>query len=258
MPCRFRPCIDLHDGMVKQIVGASLQDDGIGLQENFVSERAPSWFSRLFRGDQLLGGHIIKLGAGNDAAARDALQGWPNGMQIGGGIGIRNAAEWLEAGASHVIVTSALFDQSGIFQKSVLEDFRREIGPEKLVLDLSCLRSKDGWVVAMNRWQTLTNLTLSYQLLDALAPYCAEFLIHAADVEGLCGGVDSELVKFLGGWGNLPMTYAGGARGMDDVREIETAGRGLVDFTIGSSLDLYGGIGITYEVLVEFMKTQKS
>jgi phosphoribosylformimino-5-aminoimidazole carboxamide ribotide isomerase len=247
---RFRPCIDLHQGKVKQIVGGSLRDDGAGPRENFVSDKPPAWFAETFRRDALIGGHVIKLGPGNDEAAREALAAWPGGLQIGGGITEANAMEWLDAGASHVIVTSALFDASGKFLPAALEAMVKFTGAEKLVIDLSCRRTSSGWTVAMNRWQTLTDLDVTPATLDRLAPHCAEFLVHAADVEGLCGGIDAELVSLLGNWGKIPVTYAGGAATMDDVRLVESAGCGNVDVTVGSALDLFGGKGVRYDELV--------
>ncbi len=247
---RFRPCIDLHQGQVKQIVGGTLRDTGQAPTENFVSDQPPAWFARTFRDDRLTGGHVIKLGPGNDDAAREALAAWPGGLQIGGGISAANAAEWLDAGASHVIVTSALFDRDGRFLSHTLAGLVKSIGPEKLVIDLSCRRTSAGWTVAMNRWQTLTELDVTPATLDLLAPHCAEFLIHAADVEGLCGGIDAELVSLLGDWGKIPLTYAGGAATMDDLLLVESAGRGRVDITVGSALDLFGGKGLCYKDLV--------
>lgn len=246
MSCRFRPCIDLHEGKVKQIVGGSLRDDGPGPQENFVSEKSPEWFAGKFRKDGLTGGHVIMLGKGNEDAAKAALGGWPGGLQVGGGIRAENAASWLDAGASHVIVTSALFDQEGKFLKRSLEEIVSAVGKEKLVIDLSCRRTESGWTVAMNRWQTLTDIELTHDSLDRLLPYCDEFLIHAADVEGLCGGIDAELVEMLGNWGKCPLVYAGGAATMEDVRLVAEAGQGRVDVTVGSALDLFGGTGICY------------
>ena len=168
MNCRFRPCIDLHEGKVKQIVGGSLRDDGLGLTENFVSEKSPKWFAEKFREDGLRGGHVIMLGKGNANAAREALSGWPGGLQIGGGIHAQNAAGWLKNGASHVIVTSALFDSEGRFLENSLQDLVRETGRSRLVIDLSCRRTKTGWTVAMNRWQTLTDINVSVETLDGL------------------------------------------------------------------------------------------
>jgi len=246
---RFRPCIDLHQGKVKQIVGGSLRDDGPGPTENFVSEHSSGWFAERFREDGLTGGHVIKLGPGNDEAAREALAAWPGGLQIGGGINEDNAADWLDAGASHVIVTSALFDADGKFLEETLRALVAKIGKDKLVIDLSCRATAGGWTVAMNRWQKLTELTLDHATLDRLAPFCDEFLIHAADVEGLCRGIDADLVAHLGKWGRIPITYAGGAATIADLLLVEQAGRGKVDVTVGSALDLFGGNGLIYNDL---------
>lgn len=252
MPTQFRPCIDLHDGKVKQIVGGSLRDDGAGLRENFVSEDSAASFAARYRADGLTGGHVIKLGQGNDEAAREALAAYPGGLHIGGGITAGNAAEWLAHGASHVIVTSWLFDQDGRFLDERLAALKRRVGVDRLVLDLSCRRTATGWTVAMNRWQTLTDLNVTPATLDRLAGSCAEFLIHAADVEGLCGGIDAELVALLGAWGKIPMTYAGGVATMDDVLRVEQASGGKLDLTVGSALDIFGGKGVRYAQLVEW------
>jgi phosphoribosylformimino-5-aminoimidazole carboxamide ribotide isomerase len=243
----FRPCIDLHDGCVKQIVGGSLSDDGGGLRTNFVSSQPPEYYAELYRRDALAGGHVIMLGPGNEEAARRALAAWPGGLQIGGGIRAENAGEWLEAGASHVIVTSWLFDAAGNFLPERLAALVAAVGRERLVLDLSCRREPDGgWVVAMNRWQTRTGLTVSVALLDELAHSCAEFLVHAADVEGQCRGMDEDLLRLLGSWNGRPVTYAGGARHMEDLQLAHNLSNGRVDVTIGSALDIFGGSGVRY------------
>lgn len=244
---RFRPCIDLHDGRVKQIVGGSLSDDGQGLRTNFESDLPPRYYAELYRRDGLTGGHVIMLGAGNADAAREALAAWPGGLQVGGGIHDENAAEWLAAGASHVIVTSWLFSPEGKFLPERLEALVSAAGRERLVIDLSCRRtSEGGWTVAMNRWQTLTDLQVTPAVLDALAGSCAEFLIHAADVEGKCAGMDEELLALLGDWGKKPVTYAGGARSLEDLRLADDLSSGRVDVTIGSALDIFGGSGVRY------------
>ncbi|WP_367873795.1 phosphoribosylformimino-5-aminoimidazole carboxamide ribotide isomerase [Luteolibacter sp. Populi] len=248
---KFRPCIDLHQGKVKQIVGGTLRDDGPGPRENFVASAGAGEFAAKFRADALTGGHIIKLGPGNDEAAKEALAAWPGGMQIGGGIHAGNAPEWLAAGASHVIVTSWLFED-GKFSPQRLAELVAAIGAERLVIDLSCRRTASGWTVAMDRWQTLTDLDLTPAALDLLAHSCAEFLIHAADVEGLCRGIDADLVTMLGDWGKAPMTYAGGAATMADVELVGELSGGKVDLTVGSALDLFGGAGIRYDELVEW------
>jgi phosphoribosylformimino-5-aminoimidazole carboxamide ribotide isomerase len=251
---RFRPCIDLHHGQVKQIVGSSLRDSDDRPTENFVSERPAEWFAGKYKGDELFGGHVIKLGPGNDEAAKAALSAFPGGMQIGGGINDTNAESWLEAGASHVIVTSWLFDREGRFLPARLDRMVEEIGREKLVLDLSCKKVDDGWTVAMNRWQTLTDLHVTVETLDSLADRCDEFLVHAADVEGLCEGIDKDLVSLLGSWGRIPMTYAGGVASMEDVVLVATASDDKVDVTVGSSLDLFGGSGVKYDELIAWRR----
>jgi phosphoribosylformimino-5-aminoimidazole carboxamide ribotide isomerase len=247
---KFRPCIDLHQGVVKQIVGGTLRDEGEGPKENFISDRPAGWFAARFRDDALSGGHVIQLGPGNTAAAREALATWPGGLQIGGGITPANAAEWIDAGASHIIVTSTLFDSSGRLLPKILDALVAAVGRQRIVIDLSCRRTRTGWTVAMNRWQTLTEIDVTHATLDRLAPHCDEFLIHAADVEGLCRGIDADLVAHLGSWGKCPITYAGGAATMDDVLLVESASNGRVDVTVGSALDLFGGTGVCYDELV--------
>ncbi len=247
----FRPCIDLHDGKVKQIVGGSLKDDGAGLRTNFVSERPASWFAELYRRDGLMGGHVIKLGPGNDAAALAALAAFPGGLHLGGGVDADNATGWLEAGASHVIVTSWVF-RDGQLDWERLKSLVGVIGKQRLVLDLSCRRRGADYFVVTDRWQKFTELTVSRETLVRLADYCDEFLIHAADVEGLCRGIDSELVRKLGEWTPIPTTYAGGAKSLADLEEVTRVGNGRVDLTIGSALDIFGGTGVTYADAVEF------
>ena len=247
----FRPCIDLHEGKVKQIVGGSLQDDGAGLRTNFVSDRPASWFADLYRRDGLPGGHVIKLGPGNDVAAREALAAFPGGLHLGGGVDADNATGWLEAGASHVIVTSWVF-RDGQLDWERLKRLVGVIGKQRLVLDLSCRRRGADYFVVTDRWQKFTELTVSRETLVRLADYCDEFLIHAADVEGLCRGIDSELVARLGEWTPIPTTYAGGAKSLADLEEVTRAGNGRVDLTIGSALDIFGGSGVTYAEAVEF------
>jgi phosphoribosylformimino-5-aminoimidazole carboxamide ribotide isomerase len=253
---RFRPCIDLHDGRVKQIVGASLRDSGSGPVENFVSDRPAEWFAEKYRRDGLAGGHVVKLGPGNDLPARAALAAYPGGLQIGGGITAENAGDWLDAGASHVIVTSWLFDSQGRLQPARLQSLCTAVGHDRIVLDLSCRRvagsDSPRWRVAMNRWQTETEIEITTANLDRLSKFAAEFLIHAADVEGRCSGIDRELVQLLGGWSGIPLTYAGGVTTMDDVRLISEASHNRVDLTVGSALDLFGGQQIRYQQLLDW------
>lgn len=243
---KFRPCIDLHNGRVKQIVGGSLSEDGQGLRTNFESDRPAGYFSDIYRKDDLRGGHVIKLGAGNDAAAREALAAYPGGMQLGGGIQLENVADWLRAGASHVIVTSWLFDAEGHFLPGRLDQLVGEVGRERLILDLSCRARGESWVVAMNRWQALTDLDVDASTIAELAGSCDEFLVHAADVEGKCGGIDQQLVAFLGQHCPIPVTYAGGANALEDLTTVDRLSGGKVDLTIGSALDLFGGSQVRY------------
>jgi phosphoribosylformimino-5-aminoimidazole carboxamide ribotide isomerase len=242
----FRPCIDLHQGQVKQIVGGSLQDNNSGLLTNFTSEEPAEFYARRYAQDKLAGGHVIKLGPGNCSAARAALAAYPTGLQIGGGIQRENAAKWLEAGASHVIVTSWLFDAAGNFLPENLDSLIQEVGKERLVIDLSCRSHQDSWVVAMNRWQTHTNLNITPTTLKELGGNCAEFLIHAADVEGRCLGIDQKLVRFLGQHSPIPTTYAGGVHSSEDLATVHNLSQGTVDLTIGSALDLFGGNQVRY------------
>ncbi len=251
----FRPCIDLHEGKVKQIVGGTLSADSQGLKTNFVSERPAEWFAELYRRDHLPGGHVIMLGPGNEAPARAALAAYPGGLQIGGGINLDNAAAWLAAGASHVIVTSYVF-RDGRLHEERLAGLVRAIGRERLVLDLSC-RVRDGeYYVVTDRWQKFTDLAVTEETLTRLAASCAEFLVHAVDVEGLCRGVDQELISRLARSSPIPATYAGGASSLADLELVTEIGQGRVDLTIGSALDIFGGSGVRYRDVVEFNRRQ--
>jgi phosphoribosylformimino-5-aminoimidazole carboxamide ribotide isomerase len=249
---RFRPCIDLHEGRVKQIVGSSLSESGGALRTNFVSDQDASSFAAMYQRDGLIGGHVIMLGAGNEVAAKSALAAFSGGLHIGGGIHVGNASSWLEAGASHVIVTSHLFDSRGHFQQERLDALVSKVGRDRLVIDLSCKAVAGGWTVAMNRWQTLTDVTVNAATLDRLAAHCSEFLIHAVDVEGKCEGIDEALVRLLGDWDGLPITYAGGARSLEDLWRVQELSAGRVDVTIGSALDIFGGTGVKYRDCVQF------
>ena len=245
----FRPCIDLHEGKVKQIVGGTLSD--AGARTNFVSEQSAAWFAELYRRDDLRGGHVIMLGAGNETEARAALKTFPVGLQIGGGINSENARGWLDAGASHVIVTSWVF-REGRVDWARLEELVKLIGKEKLVLDLSCRKRGEDYFVVTDRWQKFTELVVNAETLKKFSAYCAEFLIHAVDVEGLCRGIDGELVEKLGAWSPIPMTYAGGANSLADLEAVTKLGQGKVDLTIGSALDIFGGGGVKYDDCVKF------
>jgi phosphoribosylformimino-5-aminoimidazole carboxamide ribotide isomerase len=246
----FRPCIDLHEGKVKQIVGGTLSDAAEHVRTNFVSEKSSAEFASLYRRDGLAGGHVIQLGAGNEEAARAALAAYPGGLQLGGGVNLDNAAAWLDAGASHVIVTSWVF-QGGRVDFERLASLGQKVGKERLVIDLSCRqRGGEYWVVT-DRWQKFTNVAVNAQTLTQLSRSCAEFLVHAVDVEGLCRGIDRELVALLGGHSPIPTTYAGGANSLEDLRAVSELSQGRVDLTIGSALDIFGGAGVRYQDAVE-------
>ena len=254
---KFRPCIDLHDGRVKQIVGSSLQDDNAELlQTNFIADNSSADYARMYRQDNLTGGHIIKLGPGNDEAAREALRAWPGGMQIGGGITLENGVDWLDEGASHIIVTSCVF-RNGKVDLAYLEKLVQKVGRDRLVLDLSCRRRGNEYYIVTERWQNFTEVAITPENLEFFARYCDEFLIHAADVEGKCSGIEEKLVELLGKNIMLPTTYAGGVRSLEDLYCIDSLGLGQLDATVGSALDIFGGSGLKYKDAVAFNR-QKS
>ncbi len=250
----FRPCIDLHEGKVKQIVGGTL-GAAADLRTNFVSERSSAYYAELYRHDGLKGGHVIMLGPGNDDAGRAALRAYPGGLQIGGGINLDNAASYLNDGAAQVIVTSWVF-QGGKVDWSRLQALVAAIGKERLVLDLSCRKRGGEYFVVTDRWQKFTELTVSQETLEKLAAYCVEFLVHAVDVEGLCRGIDEQLVTDLGAWSPLPTTYAGGANSLADLATVTKLGNDKIDLTIGSALDIFGGTGVKYADAVAFNRMQ--
>lgn len=244
---RFRPCIDIHNGCVKQIVGGSLADQNDQALENFVSSQDAKYYADLYKKDNLYGGHIILLNPATSPyykadldQAYMALKAFPQGMMIGGGITKDNAMDFIKAGASHVIVTSYVF-KDGQIQMDNLKAINSIVGKSHLVLDLSCKRRGDDYYVVTDRWQKFTELKLCNQTLDFLAPYCDEFLIHAVDVEGKASGIEAPLAKLLGQWKGLPMTYAGGISSQEDIQQLETLSQGYMDFTVGSALDLFGG-----------------
>ncbi|KAF2457129.1 phosphoribosylformimino-5-aminoimidazole carboxamide ribotide isomerase [Lineolata rhizophorae] len=261
---RFRPCIDLHAGSVKQIVGGTLSIDNASLKTNYVSEHPAGYFAQLYREHNLKGAHVIMLGPENEEAAREALAAWPNGMQVGGGIRADNAAEWIKAGAEKVIVTSYLFPKNEATAKPVfsmprLRDVLKALDDDtsKLVIDLSCRRRGDKWFIATNKWQDITDMEVNQETLDLLAPHCAEFLVHAADAEGLQRGIDAELVRSLGRWARRPVTYAGGARRLADLGRVRDLSAGRVDLTIGSALDVFGGEGVTLAECVRWNEDEE-
>ncbi len=226
----FRPCIDLHEGKVKQIVGGTLGAEAGRLQTNFVSQHPAAWYAELYKRDGLKGGHIIMLGPGNDEQAEAALEAYPGGMQLGGGVNLNNARDWLDSGASHVIVTSWVFPE-GVVDWERLKQLSQKIGKQRLVLDLSCRKREEAYFVVTNRWQKCTELMLNPEILAQFAEWCGEFLVHAVDVEGLCKGIDEKLVSLLAGDSPIPTTYAGGARSLDDLEKVTRLSKGRVDLT---------------------------
>lgn len=244
----FRPCIDLHNGRVKQIVGGTLSDSGQGIVENFVSDKEARYYAKLFKQDGLKGGHVIMLGKGNEEVAVEALSAYPKGLQIGGGINPNNAAFYIDKGASHVIVTSYIFFNGQLDFKR-LEEMVAVVSKEKLVIDLSC-RIKDGkYYVVTDRWQTFTDYEVNQKNIKILENYCDEFLIHGVDVEGKQQGIDLKLVENISKWATIPVTYAGGIRSLDDIKVINNVGRCKVHYTVGSALDLFGG-KLSYKEIV--------
>lgn len=253
----FRPCIDIHNGKVKQIVGSSLKDEGNQAEENFVSNRNSVFYADLYRQNHLKGGHIIllnKIGSeyyeATKAAALEALKAYPCGMQVGGGIHDGNAKEFLDAGASHVIVTSYLFE-GDVLSREKMELLRKTVGREHVVFDLSCKKTPEGYRIMTNRWQTATSEFVTVELLKELEAYCDEFLIHAVDVEGKAEGIEKELVKLLGTYEGNAVTYAGGIHSMEDLSLLKELGKGCVHATIGSALDLFGGY-LPFDDIVKF------
>ena len=244
---RFRPCIDIHNGKVKQIVGGSLMDQGDYARNNFISEKNGDYYAGLYRDAGLKGGHIILLNPADSPyyqedlrQAKMALGAYPDGLQIGGGMNADNAAAFLDMGATHVIVTSYVF-KDGRIHYGNLEKMKKAVGKEHLVLDLSCRKRGTDYYIVTDRWQRFTTEKLSETLLDQLADYCAEFLVHAVDVEGKAAGIEEDLAGLLGRSRMLPVTYAGGVASLDDLRKLKVLGQDRVDVTIGSALDLFGG-----------------
>lgn len=251
----FRPCIDIHNGSVKQIVGGSLTDEKDKAEENFVAAQDASFYANLYKGLGITGGHVILLNKvdspyyeATKKQALGALSAWPGGLQVGGGITPENAAEFLDAGASHVIVTSYLFENKEI-SKQRLENMVCAVGKKHLVLDLSCRRQDEGYCIVADRWQSMTNSILTPTLLEELSQYCDEFLIHGVDVEGQGKGIDRKLAALLGEYSGSPVTYAGGVHDFGDLRILKELGKNRVHVTIGSALDLFGGTMDLKEIL---------
>lgn len=255
----FRPCIDIHNGSVKQIVGSSLQDAGNLAVENFVSSQNAAFYARLYQNYQIKNGHIILLNhvdsdyyQATKEQALQALAEYPGGLQVGGGITPENAAQFLDAGASHVIVTSYVF-QNGCINYENLHKLVRETGKENLVLDLSCRMKNGSYYIVTDRWQKYTDVKLDAETMDELAAYCDEFLIHAVDVEGKARGIEEDLARMLGEWNRKPITYAGGIHTFEDLRILKEVGHNQIHVTIGSALDLFGG-SMKFEDVLDYIR----
>ena len=250
----FRPCIDIHNGKVKQIVGGSLKDLGDRAQENFVSEQDAAFYAKLYQKNSLKGGHIILLNASDSPyyeatkeQALSALRVYPGGLQVGGGITAENAAEYLAAGASHVIVTSYVFSDGKVNYQN-LGRLVEAVGKEHIVLDLSARRADDDYFIVTDRWQKFTNVPVTLKVMEELGNHCDEFLVHAVDVEGKANGIETELADLLSDYTQRPVTYAGGVGSMEDLKLLKKHGKDRLDVTVGSALDLFGGT-IPFETL---------
>lgn len=255
----FRPCIDIHNGRVKQIVGSSLRDNNDEAVENFVADADASFYAKLYRKKNIKNGHVILLNhQGSEyyeetkSQAMAALRAYKNGLQAGGGINVHNAAEFLDAGASHVIVTSYVF-KDGRINFENLHKLVSEIGREKLVLDLSCRKKDNNYYIVTDRWQKYTDVVLNEEAMDELCKFCDEFLIHAVDVEGRADGIEAELVKMLGNWNKIPITYAGGVHSFEDLTKLKELGHNNLNVTIGSALELFGG-NMKLEDVLDFIR----
>lgn len=246
---KFRPCIDLYNGAVKQIVGNTFKD-GKEPKINYSSDLSPEWFAKKYQKANLFGGHIIKLGEGNDVAAKKALDAWPNGFQIGGDINIDNAQKWLEYGASSIIVTSWIFTDNQI-DINKIKQLNKCIGKDRIVIDLSCKIFEEEYYVVKDRWQTFTKSKINFKTLDLLSKYCSEFLIHAVDVEGMKSGIDKKLIHKLSNECPTSCVYAGGVKTIKDLENIAKLGKNKIDVTIGSALDIFGG-KLSFDEVVRF------
>ncbi|MBQ9278404.1 MAG: phosphoribosylformimino-5-aminoimidazole carboxamide ribotide isomerase [Lachnospiraceae bacterium] len=256
----FRPCIDIHNGKVKQIVGGSLKDEADSAKDNFVSELEADFYAKLYKEKGLNGGHIIILNPKQSEfyesdlrQAKLALSEFPGGLHIGGGITADNAKEFIDMGADKVIVTSYVF-KDGAINYDNLKKLEASVGKEKLVLDLSCRKKYDRYYIVTDRWQNFTEVTIDSDTLDRLSDYCSEYLIHAVDVEGKARGIEEELVKLLGDWAKIPVTYAGGVGDFSDLNKLKVYGKDKLDVTIGSALDIFGG-NMSFEEVINICKS---
>ncbi len=248
----FRPCIDLHDGKVKQIVGSTLGHADQTVVENFISSYDASYYAQMFANDHLTGGHVIMLGSGNEEAAISALAAYPQGLQIGGGITTENAQRFIEAGASHIIVTSFIF-HDGQLDVARLQQLCQQIGKEHLVIDLSCKMRDGKWFVMTDKWTKFSDFEVNAKSIAYIEGFCDELLIHAVDVEGKKGGMQESLVRDLAAWTSIPTTYAGGVRSLEDLAKFNDLAKGRLHVTIGSALSIFGG-DLPYTDVVKYCK----
>lgn len=259
---KFRPCIDIHNGKVKQIVGSSLRDEGDSAEENFVSGRDAAYYAKLYQKDGVTGGHVILLNPAGSAYYEEtrrqallALRAYPGGLSVGGGVHPGNAGEYLSAGAGHVVVTSYVFS-GGRADFGRLQEMSAAVGKDRLILDVSCRKRDGAYYIVTDRWQKFTEEKITCELLDRLAAYADEFLVHAADAEGKSAGIEEELAKLLASWGKIPVTYAGGVGSFEDLERLKRVGKGRLDVTIGSALDLFGG-PMAYRDVLAFVKEEQ-
>ena len=253
----FRPCIDIHNGAVKQIIGGTLRDEQNHAKENFVSKQRAAYYASLYKSYGIEGGHVVLLNRKESPyyeqtrmQALDALEAYPNGLQVGGGISAETAPAYIRAGASHVIVTSFVF-RDGEIRMDNLKELVRAVGKNRIVLDLSCKKKDGKYIVMTDRWQKETNTVVTKELFEKLSDYCAEFLLHATDVEGTCNGIEEDIVRMLGTFHTRPVTYAGGICSMHDIERIKDLGKGRVNFTVGSALDIFGG-DLPFEEVIKY------
>lgn len=257
----FRPCIDIHNGKVKQIVGGTLKDEGDRARENFVSAQDAAFYAKFYKKNHIRGGHVILLNGKDSPYYREtkdqalrALAAYPGGLQVGGGITADNAGEFLDAGASHVIVTSYVF-RDGLVNYENLEKLRRAVGKGRLVLDLSCRWKEDAYYIVTDRWQKFTKEKVTEGILDKLCGYADEFLVHAVDVEGKASGIERGLVELLGNWSRIPVTYAGGIGNFTHLAQLREWGKNRLNATVGSALDLFGG-GMGFKEVLDFVENR--
>ena len=255
----FRPCIDIHNGKIKQIVGSSLRDEGNCASENFVSEKKGDFYADFYKKRGVKGGHIILLNHSDSEyyevtkkQAILALRAYSGGLQVGGGITPENGKEFLNAGASHVIVTSYVF-KDGKIDRNGLHKMQKSVGKQHLVLDVSCRKRGDIYYIVTDRWQKYTEVVLNEENMNYFAGFCDEFLIHAVDVEGKASGIEGELVSMLGDWGRLPITYAGGVHNFEDLKILKELGKNKVNVTIGSALNLFGG-SMDFDKVLDYIR----